>query len=87
MTIPAKSSVYVEATLMCPTRDNVFDGSSQDVTIVGQARGKRGTIIEGIPEKKYQLYLYVRITQMYQSRSQDFIKQYSPNNKLPVDLS
>ena len=51
MTIPAESPLHMEAALVGPACHNVLDGASQDVTIMGQTRGKRRTIIECVPEK------------------------------------
>ena len=52
MTIPAKSPLHMEATLVGPACHDVLNGASQDVAIMGQTRGKRRTIIECIPKEE-----------------------------------
>ena len=46
MTVPAKSALNMEATLVGPPGHNVLDCASQDVAIVRQACGKRWTVIK-----------------------------------------
>ena len=48
MTIPAKPAVYMETTLVGKPGDNVFNGASKDVAIVGKASGKWWSIIKGV---------------------------------------
>lgn len=49
MTVPAKASVYVEAVLVGKAGDDVLNGASQDVPIVGQTGGEGRPVIEGVP--------------------------------------
>lgn len=49
MAIPAETSVHMKATLVGKAGNDVLDGSSQDVPIVGKTRGKWRAIIEGVP--------------------------------------
>lgn len=49
MTVPSKAPVHVEAALVGKASNNVLDGTSQDVTIVGQTSGKGGAVVEGVP--------------------------------------
>lgn len=49
MAIPAKPPLNMETTLVSKSGHNVFDGSCQDVAIVGQPRGKGGAIVEVEP--------------------------------------
>lgn len=55
MAVPAKASLHVEATHVSPAGDHVFDGSSQYVTIVGQASCEGRSIIERVPANSHSL--------------------------------
>ena len=46
MTVPAKASVHMEATLVGKAGDNVLDGASQNVPIVGLASSKWRAVVE-----------------------------------------
>ena len=64
MAIPAKSPVYMKATLMGEPGDNVFDGTSQNVTIMRQASSKWWPIIKCVPTSEINtlLFFYTYIT-------------------------
>lgn len=49
MAIPAKPSVNMKTILMSKSGHDVFDGSCENVAIVGEPRGKGGTIVEVKP--------------------------------------
>lgn len=50
MGVPAKASLHMVSILVCPPCHHIFDGTSQNVPVVWQSRGKRWAIIEGEPE-------------------------------------
>lgn len=62
MAIPAKTSLHMVSTLMCPSGDNVLDCPRKYVPIMRHARSKWRTIIEGISricEINMLLYVYL----------------------------
>ena len=52
MSIPSKASFNMKTRLMCISCYNIFDGSSKNVSIMGQSSSKWGSIIKRISKRR-----------------------------------
>lgn len=48
MTVPAEATGDVVATHGLMARDDILDGPSEDVAVVGKPGGKRGPVVENV---------------------------------------